>query len=62
MQRALDLEPLEPLQHAYASQIAFQARNFAAAIAHPRTALAIDSQFWIAYLQIAQAREGDGAT
>jgi hypothetical protein len=40
--------------------VAFQARQYAAAAAHARQAVLIDSQFWIGYMQLAQAAEQMG--
>jgi tetratricopeptide (TPR) repeat protein len=57
MQRARDLEPLEPLHHALSSQVAFQARDYSATVDHARQALVVDPEFWIAHLQFAQAYE-----
>jgi len=55
MQRARDLEPLEPLHHALSSQVAFQARDYSAAVEHARQALIVDPEFWIPHIQVAQA-------
>jgi TolB-like protein/Tfp pilus assembly protein PilF len=57
MQRARDLEPLEPLHHALSSQVAFQARDYSATVDHARQALVVDPEFWIAHFQVAQAYE-----
>jgi TolB-like protein/DNA-binding winged helix-turn-helix (wHTH) protein/Flp pilus assembly protein TadD len=55
MARALDLDPLDALSHALRSQVAFQRRDFAAAIRHARQAILLDSTFWIGYMQLGQA-------
>ena len=55
MQRARDLEPLEPLHHALSAQVAFQAREYSAAVEHARQALIVDPEFWIPHIQVAQA-------
>jgi TolB-like protein/Flp pilus assembly protein TadD len=55
MQRARDLEPLEPLHHALSAQVAFQARDYSAAVEHARQALVVDPEFWIPHIQVAQA-------
>jgi len=55
MVRAHDLEPLEPLGDALWAQTAFQARDYAAAADHARRAILVDSEFWIGYIQLAQA-------
>ena len=62
MQRAIDLEPLEPIHHALAAQVAFQARDYLRAADHAQHALEIDPEFWIGAMQLAQAYEGAGKT
>ena len=62
MKQALDLEPLDPLYHALASQIEFQAHDYAAAAHSAQQALSIEPEFWIGFLQLAQAYEGAGKT
>lgn len=62
MQRAIDLEPLEPMNHALASQVAFQAQNYARAVEHANQALAVDSQFWVGFMQLGQVYEREGKT
>ena len=62
MARAREFEPLEPLTHALSAQVAFQARNYAAAVEHARRAILVDSQFWIGYMQLGQAYEQTGET
>jgi TolB-like protein/Flp pilus assembly protein TadD len=62
VQRARDLEPLEPLHHAYSSQIAFQARDYSAAVEHARQIIIVDPEFWIGYVQLGQAYEQLGKT
>jgi len=62
MHRARELDPLQPMQHALSSQVAFQARDYSAAVEHARQAVIIDSEFWIGYMQIAQAYEQLGKT
>jgi DNA-binding winged helix-turn-helix (wHTH) protein/TolB-like protein/tetratricopeptide (TPR) repeat protein len=62
MQRAIDLEPLEPLNHALASQVAFQARDYAKAVEHANRARVLNTEFWIGFTQLAQAYEGEGNT
>jgi TolB-like protein/Flp pilus assembly protein TadD len=55
MRRARELEPLEPLGIALSSQVAFQARDYAAAVEHARRAIRLDASFWIGPMQLAQA-------
>ena len=60
MHRARELEPLEPVTYALSAQVAFQARQYPAAVEHARRAILIDSQFWIGYMQLGQAYEQMG--
>jgi TolB-like protein/Flp pilus assembly protein TadD len=60
MQRSRELEPLEPVTYALSAQVAFQAGQYPAAVEHARRAILIDSQFWIGYMQLAQAYERMG--
>ena len=60
MQRAIDLEPLEPINHALASQVAFQAHDYSRAIEHAQQALKIEPQFWVGFMQLAQSYEREG--
>jgi tetratricopeptide (TPR) repeat protein len=60
MQRAIDLEPLEPIHHALAAQVAFQARNYSRAVEHAQRALDIAPEFWIGFTQLGQAYEEMG--
>jgi TolB-like protein/DNA-binding winged helix-turn-helix (wHTH) protein/Flp pilus assembly protein TadD len=60
MRRTRELEPLEPVTYALSAQVAFQARQYPAALEHARRAILIDSQFWIGYMQLAQAYEQMG--
>jgi TolB-like protein/DNA-binding winged helix-turn-helix (wHTH) protein/Flp pilus assembly protein TadD len=55
MRRARELEPLEPLAFALSSQVAFQARDYPAAVEHARHALRLDGSFWIGPMALAQA-------
>ena len=57
MRRLRELEPLEPLSYALSAQIAFQARDYRAAIEHARRAILLDSAFWIGYVELGQAYE-----
>src|SRR5688572_23660332 len=60
MRRMRDLKPLEPLSYALSSQVAFQARQYAAAAEHARQAVLLDSEFWIGFMQLGQAYEQMG--
>ena len=60
MRRARELEPLEPVTYALSAQVAFQARQYPAAVEHARRAILIDSEFWIGYMQLGQAYEQMG--
>jgi TolB-like protein/DNA-binding winged helix-turn-helix (wHTH) protein len=62
MRRARELEPLDPINHALSSQVAFQSRDFSAAIEHARRAILVESTFWIGYMQLGQAYEQTGQT
>ena len=62
MRRARELDPLEPMTHAMSSQVAFQARDYAAAVEHARQAIVVDPEFWIGYMQKGQAYEQIGQT
>lgn len=55
MQRLCELDPLYGMNHAMASLVAFQARDYALALDYARRAVAIDPEFWIAYQALAQA-------
>jgi tetratricopeptide (TPR) repeat protein len=60
MRRARELDPLEPMVHAISAQIAYQARDYGAALEHARNALVVDPDFWIAFAQQAQAYAQSG--
>lgn len=60
MQRARDLDPLHAMNHALSSQVAFQARDYPAALEHAQQALVLDPEFWIGHMQAAQAYERIG--
>ena len=60
MRRTRELEPLEPMSYALSAQIAFQARDYPAAVDHARRAVLTDSEFWIGYVQLGQAYERTG--
>jgi TolB-like protein/Flp pilus assembly protein TadD len=57
MCRLCELDPLYAMNHAMSSQVAFQARDYSAALEHARQAITIDPEFWIGYMELAQAYE-----
>ena len=48
------------MHHGLSSQLAFQARDFDAALEHARHSLAVDPEFWPGYYHLAQVRERRG--
>jgi tetratricopeptide (TPR) repeat protein len=54
---ARDLEPLSPFMPALSSQVAFQARNYRAALDYARQAIVLDPEFWIGHMMRGQALE-----
>ncbi len=60
MRRVRELDPLQPMHHAISAQIAYQARDPAAAMEHARRAVALNPTFWIGYAQQAQALHSMG--
>ncbi len=60
MRRLRELDPLVPVNQALSSQVAFAARNFAAALQFAKQAIVVDPEFWIGHLQLAQACEQSG--
>ena len=46
----------------YPAQVAFQAREYPAAIEHARRAIRLESSFWIGHMQLAQAYDQLGKT
>ena len=61
MRRARELEPLEPVTYALSAQVAFQARQYSAAVEHARRAILIDSQFWIRVHATGAGLRADGS-
>jgi tetratricopeptide (TPR) repeat protein len=55
--RARKLEPLHAAHHALSAQVAFNARDYAAAVQFARQAIVVDPQFLLGYLQLGQAYE-----
>ena len=62
MRRHPELEPLDAMNHAMSSQVAFQARDYPSAVEHARHAVLVDSELWIGYMQLGQAQEQMGET
>ncbi len=62
IRRARELDPLNAMNRALSAQIAFAARDPAAAIEFAREAIVIDPEFWIGHLQLAQALLDTGST
>ncbi|HLY07058.1 MAG TPA: winged helix-turn-helix domain-containing protein [Rhizomicrobium sp.] len=60
--RARALDPLHAILHALSGFVAFQARDYAAAINHARHATVVDPGFWIGSYQLAQACAEAGRT
>jgi TolB-like protein/DNA-binding winged helix-turn-helix (wHTH) protein/Flp pilus assembly protein TadD len=60
LRRARELEPLEAMPLAMSSQVAFQARDYAAALGYAMQAIALDSQLWIGHMMRGQALERMG--
>lgn len=60
MDKACMLEPLSPLHHAMASQVAFQARDFALAADRAQRAIVMDPEFWVGHMMRGQALEQRG--
>ncbi len=57
MERARAIDPLQAMHHALSAQVAFLARDYAAALEFARQAAVVLTDFWIANLQMAQAYE-----
>ncbi len=55
MQRARELDPFYAMHHALSSQVAFAARDYAAAVRFAQQAVIVDPEFWIGQWQLAQA-------
>lgn len=55
LKRAREMDPFSGMPHAMSSQVAFQARDFSAALEHARQAIAVDERFWIGHMMAGQA-------
>jgi TolB-like protein/Flp pilus assembly protein TadD len=60
VQRARELDPLHAGNYALSAQVAFNARDHTAAIQLARKATLLDPEFWVGYIQLAQAYEQSG--
>ena len=60
MRRSCELDPVDGLSRALSSQVAFQARDVAAAGDHARHAIALEPGLWIGHIELAQAYDGTG--
>jgi TolB-like protein/Flp pilus assembly protein TadD len=56
-QRSVDQDPLNAINYAGASEVAFRHRDYDAAVIQAERSLDLDSQFWIGYMLAAQAYE-----
>lgn len=57
LRRARELEPLNAAHHALSAQVAFNARDYSAAVQFARQAVVVDPESLIGYLQLGQAYE-----
>ncbi len=55
--RAREVDPLDFTHQALSAQIAFNARDYQAAVEFARRAVVLDPEFWVSYIQLAQAYE-----
>ena len=62
MRRTRELGPLEPMSFALSSQVAFQARDYAAAVDLARRAIVVDADIWPGHMTLGQAYEQEGKT
>lgn len=62
MRRARELDPFDGLTQGLSAQIAFQGRQYAAAVEQARRAMLVDSELWIGYMSLAQAYTSLGET
>ena len=60
MRHAREVDPLDPMLYAMSSLVDFQRRDFPLAIEHAREAIALDPEFWIGHMALAQAYEQQG--
>ena len=60
LRQARDLDPLNATNHALSAQVAFAARDYSVAVQFAQQAITIDPEFWVGYIQLAQASERVG--
>jgi tetratricopeptide (TPR) repeat protein len=60
-QRSIDRDPLNPLNYAVASEVAFRRRDYEGAATQAERSFDLDSRWWIGYMLAAQAYEQLGA-
>jgi TolB-like protein/Tfp pilus assembly protein PilF len=60
--RARELDPLLAVHHALSAQVAFVGHDYPAAVQLARQAIAIDPEFWVGHLQLAQSLAEMGET
>lgn len=57
IRRARELDPLVAVYQALSAQVAFMARDFAAAKQFARQSIVVDPEFWVGHMQLAQTCE-----
>lgn len=57
IRRARELDPLLAVHHALSSQVAFSGREYSEAVQFARQSIVVDPEFWVGYMQLAQALE-----
>ncbi len=55
IRRARELDPLVAVEHALSAQVAFVAKDYAAAVQFARQSIVVDPEFWIGLFQLGQA-------
>ncbi len=55
LRRSRELDPLDPVAAALSSHVAFQARDFPAALELARHAIELNERFWFGYMMLGQA-------
>jgi tetratricopeptide (TPR) repeat protein len=56
-ERGIDLDPLNPMQHDVASEVAFRRRDYEAAVIHAQRSIDLDAGLWVGHILAAQACE-----
>jgi TolB-like protein/DNA-binding winged helix-turn-helix (wHTH) protein/Tfp pilus assembly protein PilF len=62
LQRARELDPLDPVAVALSSQVAYQARDYRAALTYAERAIELNAGFWFGYQMRGQAQLALGLT